>query len=302
MPIRFAPAVMSLLGLALAWRTLSESSQALSTVAQVVSIGAVLIGLVTLGSIVYHLSNRAALKETLQSPVLRILLACLTVGLMLLSALLAPHTPMIGSGLIWFAAGAHLTLLAWLLNGWLSGNTPIEQITPVWFIPTVGNIVIPIGAMASGHLYLAWFGFSVGLMLWLALLPLVIYRLMHASPLPPETEAVQMVMVAPPAIGSVAWFVLAGDTLLIPGVILLSFAGFLGLTLVPMILRVLNRPFSPANWSFGFPLAALSSGLMLYADAIGSLWLGYVGVCVLLFVSVIVLWLLLGSARVLIHS
>ncbi len=49
MPIRFAPAVMSLFGLALAWRTVSESVDWIDPMASVLSIAAVLFGLVTLG-------------------------------------------------------------------------------------------------------------------------------------------------------------------------------------------------------------------------------------------------------------
>ncbi len=302
MPIRFAPAVMSLFGLALAWRTVSESLDWIDPMASVLSIAAVLFGLVTLGSIVLHLTSRSALIETFHHPQLKILPACLTVGLMLLSGLLAPHLPTFARGLIWVAAVGHLGLLAWLLNGWFAGSTPLEQVTPVWFIPTVGNIVIPIGAVAVGESILGWVGFSIGLILWLALLPIVVFRLIHAAPLPPENEASQLVLVAPPAIGAVAWATLTGGDQLILGVMLLSVASFLALTLVPMMARVMLRSFSPANWSFGFPLAALASGLVLYADALDLIVLAYAGLFVLVSVSLIVMWLLIASARILVKT
>ena len=302
MPIRFAPAVMSLFGLALAWRNVSESVDWIDPMASVLSIAAVLFGLVTLGSIVLHLTSRSALIETFRHPQLKILPACLTVGLMLLSGLLAPHLPTFAHGLIWVAAVGHLGLLAWLLNGWFAGSIPLEQVTPVWFIPTVGNIVIPIGAVAVGESILGWVGFSIGLILWLALLPIVVFRLIHAAPLPPENEASQLVLVAPPAIGSVAWVTLTGGDQLILGVMLLSVASFLALTLVPMMARVMLRSFSPANWSFGFPLAALASGLVLYADALDLIVLAYAGLFVLVSVSLIVMWLLIASARILVKN
>ena len=302
MPIRFAPAVMSLFGLALAWRNLAESVGWVDPIASILSIGAVLFGLVTLGSIVVHMTSRAAFLETIQHPQLKILPACLTVGLMLLSALLAPHLPTLARVLIWVAALGHLGLLAWLLNGWFAGSIPLEQVTPVWFIPTVGNIVIPIGAIAAGEPMLAWVGFSIGLILWLALLPIVLFRLIHAAPLPPENEASQLVLVAPPAIGSVAWVTLTGGDQLILGVMLLSVASFLALTLLPMMTRVMLRSFSPANWSFGFPLAALASGLVLYAEALDLIGLAYAGLFVLVSVSLIVVWLLIASARILVKN
>lgn len=302
MPIRFAPAVMSLFGLALAWRALSDLGGWESGFGRLISIGALLLGLVTFGSIVLHQFQKGALRETFENPQLRVLPACLTVGLMLLSALLAPHMPRLGNAMIWIAALGHFLLLAWLINGWFRGGLALEIISPVWFIPVVGNIVVPVGAIASGEVMLAWFGFSVGIVLWLMLLPIVFFRLIHGKPMPDELESTQMVLVAPPAIGSVSWSLLAGDQAVVPGVVLLSVAFFLMLTMVPMVLRVISRPFVPANWAFGFPLAALSTGLATYSILLERDILMGVGLVILLLVSALILWALIGSARVLVKS
>jgi tellurite resistance protein len=302
MPIRFAPAVMSLFGLALAWRALSDLGGWESAFGRLISIGALLLGLVTFGSIVLHQFQKGALKETFENPQLRVLPACLTVGLMLLSALLAPHMPRLANAMIWIAALGHFLLLAWLINGWFRGGLALEIVSPVWFIPVVGNIVVPVGAIASGAVMLAWFGFSVGIVLWLMLLPIVFFRLIHGKPMPDELESTQMVLVAPPAIGSVSWSLLAGDQAVVPGVVLLSVAFFLMLTMVPMVLRVISRPFVPANWAFGFPLAALSTGLATYSILLERDILMGVGLVILLLVSALILWALIGSARVLVKS
>ena len=302
MPIRFAPAVMSLFGLALAWRALSDLGGWESGFGRLISIGALLLGLVTFGSIVLHQFQKGALRETFENPQLRVLPACLTVGLMLLSALLAPHMPRLANVMIWIAALGHFLLLAWLINGWFRGGLALEIISPVWFIPVVGNIVVPVGAIASGEVMLAWFGFSVGIVLWLMLLPIVFFRLIHGKRMPDELESTQMVLVAPPAIGSVSWSLLAGDQAVVPGVVLLSVAFFLMLTMVPMVLRVISRPFVPANWAFGFPLAALSTGLATYSILLERDILMGVGLVILLLVSALILWALIGSARVLVKS
>jgi tellurite resistance protein len=293
---------MSLFGLALAWRALSDLGGWESGFGRLISIGALLLGLVTFGSIVLHQFQKGALRETFENPQLRVLPACLTVGLMLLSALLAPHMPRLANAMIWIAALGHFLLLAWLINGWFRGGLALEIISPVWFIPVVGNIVVPVGAIASGEVMLAWFGFSVGIVLWLMLLPIVFFRLIHGKPMPDELESTQMVLVAPPAIGSVSWSLLAGDQAVVPGVVLLSVAFFLMLTMVPMVLRVISRPFVPANWAFGFPLAALSTGLATYSILLERDILMGVGLVILLLVSALILWALIGSARVLVKS
>ena len=302
MPIRFAPAVMSLFGLALAWRALSDLGGWESGVGRLISIGALLLGLIIFGSILLYQFQKGAMKETFGDPQLRVLPASLTVGLMLLSALLTPHMPRLANGMIWVAALTHFALLVWLVNGWFRGGLALEMISPVWFIPVVGNIVVPIGAMASGEVMLAWFGFSIGIVLWLMLLPVVFFRLIHGNPMPNEFESTQLVLVAPPAIGSVSWSLLAGDQAVAPGAVLLSVAFFLLLALIPMVVRVVSRPFVPANWAFGFPLAALSTGLATYSILLERDILMGIGLVILLLVSALIVWALIGSARILLKS
>lgn len=301
MPIRFAPAVMSVFGLALAWRSMVHLSGWPIALSGVVSMGLAVLGLVIFALIVFHVIRPGAFLEAIAHPHTRIMPAGLTIGLMLLAALISPEFPVLGTTLIWIASLAHMGYLMWLLNGWLKGDGALEQVSPGWFIPAVGNIVIPVGAMAHGQMALAWVGFSIGVMLWLALLPIVLYRLIIAKPMPPELEASQMILVAPPAIGSVSWSLLMPQTP-VPGLMLAIFAGFLWLALLPLVRRVLARPFVPANWAFGFPMAALVSALMRTGDALAQPLMMWAAVVVLVCVTALVTWCVIGSIRSLVKS
>ncbi len=302
MPIRFSPAVMSLFGLALAWRTLSDLGEWETSIGRLISIGTLLIGLVTFGSIVLQQFYSETLRETFKSQHLNVFPSCLTVGLMLLSALLNPYIPEASNVLIWIAAIAHYTLLAWLINFWFQGSLSLEKISPLWFIPVVGNIVVPVGAMASDQVMLAWFGFSVGIVMWLMIFPIIFFRLVHGKVMPDDMESTQMILVAPPAIGAVSWSLLVGDGNVMPGAVLLSVAFFLTLTLTPMVLRVISRPFVSPNWAFGFPLAALSTALAIYSILLERDILMSVAIVVLLIVTLLVFWAIFGTARILLKS
>ena len=302
MSIRFAPAVMSLFGLSLAWRTVPDLAGWSGPWGGLMSIGAVLIGLIILGSMTVPLASRGVLMQVLNDPQLKVLPACLTVSLMLLSALLAPHMPELAQILIWTASIAHFVLLIWLINGWFRGSNSLEAVSPVWFIPVVGNVVIPVGAMATNEVMLAWFGFSVGISLWLMLSPVVFLRLVHGKPMATEQEASQIILIAPPAIGSVSWSLIGAEMGPLPGIILMSVAFFLLLALLPLIWRIFSRSFVPANWAFGFPLAALSTCLAIHGVLLDREILMIASVSILLFVTVIVGWLLLGSARILVKT
>ena len=297
MSIRFAPAVMSLFGTALAWRAFAEYGGWPQTLTSAVMIALLALGLLGLGSIVFHLMHRAAFIEAVAHPHTRILPAGLTIGLMLLAALIGPVLPSVGVTVLWLGSLLHIAFLLWLINGWFQGDVSLEQVSPGWFIPAVGNIVIPVGAMEYGQYALAWVGFSIGIMLWLALLPIVLLRLITVKPMPPELEASQMILVAPPAIGAVSWSLMMPEAYWLPGLILTLFAGFLWVALVPLVLRVLGRSFYPANWAFGFPMAALATALVKYGAILEQPVMTWAGGLVLVCVTSLVVWFLLGSAR-----
>lgn len=302
MPIRFAPAVMSLFGLALAWRTIAPLGVVPSGLATILSIAWVALGLLILGSVLVHTAQAAVLRENLSNPQTRVLFPALTVGVVLLGALIAPHSRPLAVGLVWGAALMHLLFLAWLMQGWLSGGHPLDVISPVWFIPAVGNIVIPVGAVAIGATQLGVMTFGIGMLLWLMLWPALTLRLITGNPLPPELQATQLILIAPPAIGSVSWALLHPKGSLEVGIFLLGLAVFLMGVLTPLILKIVQRAFVPANWAFGFPLAALATGLATYGVRLEQVMLIWLGMVVLLVVSGFMVWALIGTARLLVKS
>ena len=302
MPIRFAPAIMSLFGVSLAWRTFAPLGMLPYGIATALSIALIGLGLLVLGSVLIHVAQPAALRENLMNPQTRVLFPALTVGFVLFGALIAPYSQGLATMLVWVAALTHLLFLAWLLQGWLAGGQPLESISPVWFIPAVGNIVIPVGAVAIGAQTLGVVTFGIGLLLLLMLWPALTVRLMTGQPMPPEVEATQLIMIAPPAIGSVSWALLHPTGSLTLGVGLLGLAAFLVVTLTPLALRVLRRPFVPSNWAFGFPLAAFATGLATYGARLDSAVLVWAGFVVLVVVSLLMGWALLGTSRLLLKA
>lgn len=49
---------------------------------------------------------------------------------------------------------------------------------PAWFIPVVGNIIVPLAGVRFAPAEVSWFFFSIGLVFWIVLLAIVMYRLM----------------------------------------------------------------------------------------------------------------------------
>ena len=133
----------------------------------------------------------------------------------------------------------------------------IKHLSPAWFIPIVGFVIVPIAGVRHGFAEASWFFFSVGLVFWLALLIIILYRMFFHPPLPQKLMPTMFILFAPPAIGCISWVKLTGgmDPM---ARILYSFSLFM-FALVLLQARKLSRiTFFLSWWAYTFPLAALS--------------------------------------------
>lgn len=147
----------------------------------------------------------------------------------------------------------------------------IEHVTPGWFIPIVGSIIVPIAGVPHGFIEISWFFFSVGLIFWMALFTIVLYRMMFYSPIPDRLLPTLFILFAPPAIGFIAYAKLAG--LMAHGVepdafarILYYFSLFMFILILFKVQILAKINFYLSWWAYSFPLAAktLASVVMLH--------------------------------------
>ena len=147
----------------------------------------------------------------------------------------------------------------------------IEHVTPGWFIPIVGSIIVPIAGVPHGFIEVSWFFFSVGLVFWLALFTIVLYRMMFYSPIPDRLLPTLFILFAPPAIGFIAYAKLAG--LMADGAgpdafarILYYFSLFMFILILFKVQILAKINFYLSWWAYSFPLAAktLATVVMLH--------------------------------------
>jgi len=131
------------------------------------------------------------------------------------------------------------------------------QMSPAWFIPIVGNIIAPLGAVHFLNLEIAWFFFSIGLFFWIILQAILMYRLFFHPPMMQALEPTLFILIAPPAMGFASYVTLNGvvDDF---ARILYYIALFYTLLLLLQTPRFLKVPFSVSWWAYTFPLAAVS--------------------------------------------
>lgn len=301
-PVTFFAIGMGMMGLTLALHageTAFGRGPEVSHAAFGVALG--LLGLVALGYLAKALRHPAAVAAEWHHPVRIAFFPAISISMLLLSVALLGERPE-AARVVWMAGTALQGLLALaVIAAWI-GHRSFQQgqLTPAWFIPAVGNVIVPLAGVPLGHPEISWLFFSGGLVFWIVLLTLVINRLMFHDPLPGKMVPTLMILVAPPAVSFVAWLRLTGEVGAF-GHILLSIAYVFALIVATQAAKFRRMPFALSWWALSFPLAALSIASFAYAGTAMSaphrlIGLGLLGLLVLV-VAGLILRTLLGIWR-----
>lgn len=233
----------------------------------------------------------------LRHPIRLNYLAAISISIVLMSMVLRPHEPVPALGIFALGASFHLIVTILVVNFWMHhARFAITQVNPAWFIPSMGNVLIPIPAVAFGFVEVAWFFFSAGILFWAVLMTIVFYRILFHEPLPTRVLPTLFILIAPPAVGFLAYVRLT-DELDAFARVLFFIALFLTILLFTRIRGQAQIPFSLASWSYTFPLAAMSIALMEMAQLTGHTPYLWAGLTLLLFVAVLVLVFLVMTVR-----
>ncbi len=283
LPLPLFTATMGLAGLAMLW----YRSQALWGWPGAVGDGAAALAAASFVAMLLAYGVKGALHPRaawgeIAHPVLINFVPAVSISLVLLGGLVAGTEPL--STILW-GSGAVLQLIVVLaiVTSWTLRQLELEALNPVWFIPAVGNVVVPIPAAQAGYMEVAWFFFSVGIFFWLILMTLIYYRLIFAPNLPEFLLPTLFILLAPPAAAYLAWIALMdGGEPGIVGRMLYYKALFTFLLLLIRVPRLLRVPYYPSWWGYTFPLAAFSMASQHFAQA-------YLGPAASLAVMVLVL-------------
>lgn len=204
---------------------------------------------------------REAVQKEFEHPVAMNFFPAISLGLMLMSLLYIHISPLLAEGMFYLGASAQLIFTFYIVRSWiLHEKWEISQMTPAWFIPVVGNIVAPIAAVTFVDIEIAWFFFSIGLIFWLILLAIVMYRLFFHPPLLKVLEPTLFILIAPPAMGFLSYMALQGNAPIDDFARILYYTGlFFALLLFSQTWRFIKVPFSVSWWAYTFPISAIAN-------------------------------------------
>jgi tellurite resistance protein len=161
----------------------------------------------------------------------------------------------------------HFILTVKIIGAWMHRDTfKTHQMSPAWFIPAVGNILVPIAGISHANPEISWFFFSVGLCFWIILLTVFFNRMFFFESLTEKLLPTLFIVIAPPAIGFISYVKLTGgiDSF---SKILYYFALFLALLMLSQLTIHYKIRYYLSWWAYSFPLAAISiASVLMYHE------------------------------------
>ncbi len=288
-PVNLFGGIMGYMGLTLAFFL---TSQLLGFPEQIfVALLALSTLLFALLALVYGLKTlkypQAMLKE-FNHPVAINFFPTISISLILLGCGYLHVAPAVG---FWFwviGAAMQLGLTLVIMNLWIHHEKwQIEHLNPAWFIPVVGNVIVPMAAPEYATLETGWFFFSIGVIFWLMLQAVIFYRLFFHPPVDKVLMPTLFIMIAPPAMAFLSYVHLTGQ---VDGLARIFYytALFIALLLLVQAPRFIKIPFAISWWAYTFPIAAMANASFVMFGQLGEVWFAYVGAFFLSLVTVLI--------------
>jgi len=297
-PISFFAMVMGLTGLTIAW----EKAQQIVVMdlhinGWLVALSAtVFVGLMLLYAGKILLYRDAVFKE-LKHPVKLNFFPTISISLLLLGIAFLPLNAAISRSLWMTGTALHLVFTLYVANVWIHhSHFQVHHMNPAWFIPAVGNVLVPIAGIPLGYMDLSWFFFSIGMLFWMVLMTIIFYRVLFHDPIDQKLMPTLFILIAPPAVGFIAYMRLVGD--LDTFARILYYIGlFLTLLLFTQAPRFFKLGFSLSWWAYSFPLAAISIASMVMFEQTGTEFYRWIGGGLLVVLTAIVAQLIYLTAN-----
>lgn len=270
LPVTLFSSVMGLGGLSLAWRRADRVWDLPSWPALVFLALATVAFVVVAGLYAAKWARHpTAARAELAHPVRMTFAPTATISLLVLATAGQDVAPALASVLWWVGALGHLSATIAIISVWFARADIVHaSVTPAWFIPVVGNVITPLAAAELGSVELAWFAFGVGIVFWVALLPLLLQRVvLHEPPLPAKLLPTIAIFAAPPAVSLLSWQALTGSVDDPVGRVLYAAAMVFVALLLAQVRRLRHLPFALPAWAYTFPLAAAAAAAVAMAGA-----------------------------------
>lgn len=189
-----------------------------------------------------------------------------------------------------------------ILSTWIRHTKfELHHLNPSWFIPIVGNVMVPIAGVQHGFVELSWFFFSVGIVMWITLFIIVFNRIIFHNPIPDKLVPTFFILFAPPAIAFISYLKLT-ESLDASARILYYIALFLMILVFVQVKMFFKIKFYLSWWAYSFPMAAIVLATMLMYAETGFLLFYTLSFFLLMLFSLIILFLVYKTSKAIMNG
>ena len=202
-------------------------------------------------------------KNEFNHPVKLSFFPAFSISLLLLSIAFLSINMLISKYLWISGAIIHLIFTIKIISIWIRHTKfEIKHMNPAWFIPAVGNILVPVAGVSHFSPEISWFFFSIGLFFWIALFIIFFNRIIFHNPLPDKLLPTLFILIAPPSVGFISLVKLTGEVNEFSK-ILYYFGLFIVFLLFAQINLFRKIKFYLSWWAYSFPMAAITIASIL---------------------------------------
>ena len=209
---------------------------------------------------------KGAVKNEFSHPVRINFFAAISISMLMLSIIYKESYPLI-SALFWYPGTLlHFYLTMHTISFWINENQQLDHSNPAWFIPVVGNVLVPVAGIGFVNLGLLMYFFSVGMFFWIILFAVILNRIIFHNQMAVKFMPTLFILIAPPAVGFIAYFKMFG-VIDVFALMLFNMAVFFTLLVAFMYKNFIKIKFFISWWAFVFPLAAMAiSSMLMYTQ------------------------------------
>ena len=265
-PIMMFAIVMGLAGLTLVFKKVSEALYLPSVIYTIMMIGTTIIFfIITFMYLKKIMKHKEEVKKEFSHPIRINFFAASSISILILSMVYKNTIDPIAQ--IFFIIGAvfHIFFTFYTIKFWINNNLEMQHSNPAWFIPIVGNLIVPIAGKGFVDDSILYFYFSIGIFFWIILFSIILNRIIFHNQFAPKFMPTLFILIAPPAIGFISYIKLTGS-LDFFAQILFNLALFFTILVFVMYKNFINIKFFISWWAFTFPMAAVTLATVLMYD------------------------------------
>ncbi len=220
----------------------------------------------------------------------------ISIALILLSIAFLHDAPELSFWLWSVGSTLHLLATLYVMSSWIHHTKyEIAHLNPAWFIPVVGNILVPIAGVQHASPEISWFFYGVGIFFWPVLTAIIFYRLIFHGSLPERLMPTLFIFIAPPAVGFISYYNLIGGIDAFAR-ILYGIALFFTLLLFVQVALFARLKFFLSWWAYSFPIAAITIATLVMAKETGLAFYAWLGTGLLFILTLVIAMLLTRTA------